>query len=140
MKTCPQCKQEKLLDDFGFNSYSKSGVQSWCKECSRLKCLAHYYKNPEKILNSARKRKYGLTNNEYKTMQKSQKGVCMICKKPEKLKQQGTLKSLSVDHDHKTRKIRGLLCIRCNSGLGHFDEDPKLLRHAATYIEKGRKK
>lgn len=41
-----------------------------------------------------------------------------------------------IDHDHETDEVRGLLCQTCNWGLGHFHDDPQLLREAADYLEK----
>jgi hypothetical protein len=139
-KYCPKCKIEQQKTDFHKTTKTKSGIQSWCKYCQSAYCNDRYKQNPTRYLDSKRNKKYGLLSTQYKEMLKSQKELCKICLKPETMIQQGTLKSLSVDHDHTTRKIRGLLCIRCNSGLGHFNDDPKLLRYAATYIEKGRNK
>ena len=48
-----------------------------------------------------------------------------------------TARRLAVDHDHKTGKIRGLLCISCNVGLGHFQDDVELLRSAILYLQEG---
>lgn len=45
--------------------------------------------------------------------------------------------SLSVDHDHETGEVRGLLCNLCNTGLGKFKEDPSLLTKAASYLKGG---
>lgn len=42
---------------------------------------------------------------------------------------------LVVDHCHKSKQIRGLVCHRCNVGLGYFRDDPELLRAAAAYLE-----
>lgn len=56
------------------------------------------------------KRKYGISLGTYNTMFKNQNGSCAICKKP----QSNFKKALSVDHDHKTGEVRGLLCFYCN--------------------------
>jgi len=58
-----------------------------------------------------------------------QGGVCLVCFCPP------AGKRLAVDHDHVTGAVRGLLHIRCNAGLGQFDDDPALLRQAADYLE-----
>lgn len=103
--------------------------------------LTYYHKvikhNPKQLarkleLGAAqrRKKKYGITPLEYQTLLTAQGGVCKICAKVESLKG-----GLRVDHDHKTGRIRGLLCNSCNNGLGRFKDDPVSLRQAATYIE-----
>jgi hypothetical protein len=68
-------------------------------------------------------------------MHAAQNGLCAICGNPETLIVRGKLRRLAVDHDHGTRKIRRLLCLGCNTGLGKFRHDPALLRTAAAYIE-----
>ena len=73
--------------------------------------------------------RYGLSAAEYDKLFEQQKGVCRICALP-----CSTGKRLAVDHDHETRKIRGLLCRRCNRGLGHFPS-LYLLRRALAYLE-----
>ena len=66
-------------------------------------------------------REYGLSLTDYETLFQRQNGMCAICQtKPEQ--------SLSVDHDHKTGQVRGLLCIRCNTGLGYVDNEEWLSR------------
>jgi recombination endonuclease VII len=79
-------------------------------------------------------KKYKITLQEYNQMLERQKGVCAICqKKPGKGKKS---KRLAVDHSHKTGKVRGLLCLRCNHYvLGKSDENPITLRRAADYLE-----
>src|SRR6266567_3377847 len=74
------------------------------------------------------KRKYGITWDEYQEMFESQKGLCAICQGVE----EGRM--LSVDHDHETGKVRGLLCGSCNRALGLFKEDPELLDIAKEYV------
>lgn len=71
--------------------------------------------------------RYGLSAAEYDRLLEVQNGVCRICKLP-----CSTGKRLAVDHDHVTRKVRGLLCRRCNRGLGHFPT-VELLRSALAY-------
>lgn len=75
-------------------------------------------------------RTYGMTVEEYNRMFFLQKGSCPICNT--KLLQGRTT---HVDHDHKTGKIRGLLCEPCNQALGLFRDDPQRCRNAAKYLE-----
>lgn len=75
-------------------------------------------------------KQFGLTVEIYDKMHMDQKGLCLICLKPET-----ESKRLAVDHDHATGKVRGLLCSRCNSSIGKFEESSELLRRAAEYIE-----
>jgi hypothetical protein len=72
--------------------------------------------------------RYGISAADYDALLIRQKGVCRICRKP-----CSTQKRLAVDHDHKTKRIRGLLCRRCNRGLGHFSL--VTLRRAVLYLE-----
>ncbi len=67
-----------------------------------------------------------------------QNGVCKICNKENQDRRKS--KFLAIDHCHDTGKFRGLLCHKCNLGLGHFNDDPKLLRVAADYLEQTRRK
>lgn len=78
------------------------------------------------------KRRYGMTPLEYESLLAKQGGVCAICfyaPKPDE-------KQLAVDHSHRSKAVRGLLCSYCNMGLGHFKDSPKLLRRAASYLTK----
>lgn len=61
-----------------------------------------------------------------------QSGLCAVCYGPAV----GKSDKLSVDHDHATGRVRGLLCHHCNAALGHLMDDPNLLRKAAIYLEK----
>lgn len=72
-------------------------------------------------------RRYGLTKTQYQNLFVTQNGVCAICSK-------ATIKKLAVDHDHKTKIVRGLLCANCNIGLGHFKDDINLLAKAIGYL------
>jgi ribosomal protein L34E len=79
---------------------------------------------------------YGITVEQYDEMREAQKHVCAICSRPETVVMRGKVKPLSVDHDHLTGKVRGLLCHECNVGLGKFKDNPRLLNAARHYIER----
>lgn len=70
---------------------------------------------------------YGINILEFNEMRKSQNDKCAICNLEVKL---------LVDHDHKSGKIRGLLCSKCNCGIGYFKDDAKLLESAKEYLNK----
>ena len=75
------------------------------------------------------RRFYSMTESEYWTMFHQQDGACAICLTPP------NGRKLGVDHNHQSRKIRGLLCSTCNSGIGAFRDDPDLMRRAARYAQ-----
>jgi hypothetical protein len=96
--------------------------------------------NPEKIQARNRRaglKRLGITTEDYDRMMVEQNGVCAICRKPESAKgPSGQIKLLAIDHDHVTNRVRGLLCQKCNHGIGQLKDDPLLLRAAADYLEK----
>jgi hypothetical protein len=91
-------------------------------------------KNPEKTKAAERdshlKRTYGISMNDYNRMYVEQDRKCLLCKNP-----CSSGRNLSVDHCHKTGKVRGLLCINCNQGLGKFKDNIELMKSAILYIE-----
>lgn len=98
------------------------------------------YRNKEKSKIIARKgnwrRRYGIIEEEYRSILEKQNNVCAICKKQETRKVRGGGKrNFSVDHCHKTGKVRGLLCDACNKGLGQFNDDIELICAAFKYLE-----
>lgn len=82
--------------------------------------------------NTRLKQKFGINYDQYQIILQEQNGVCAICNEPESVKN----RSLSVDHDHITGKIRGLLCSNCNPGIGKFKEKIELLKKAVAYLER----
>lgn len=72
------------------------------------------------------RRTYGLSQAAYAAMIARQKGACAICR----LK-----KKISIDHDHKSGRVRGLLCITCNTAIGSFHENPALLEASKKYLQ-----
>ena len=80
------------------------------------------------------KKRFGLTEKEFLYLLGMQNGLCAICKRtPE---HQKCKRKLSVDHDHKTNKVRGLLCDCCNRALGLFQDDINVLSGAIRYLKK----
>jgi hypothetical protein len=71
---------------------------------------------------------YGLSIEGYDALLARQGGACAICRKQ-------PAQRLCVDHCHTTKRVRRLLCRRCNLGIGYFGDDPRLLRVAAAYLE-----
>jgi len=128
-KICCRCKKEKPKKDFSINKSQKSGLHSFCKECKRKE----YVENRCIILSKAREKRYGIAIAVYNKMFEEQQGYCMICGK-----HQSELKrALSVDHNHHTGRIRGLLCGSCNTAIGSLRADfgLGLLQKAIEYIK-----
>lgn len=72
---------------------------------------------------------YGVDTAEYNRLLEVQKGLCRICRKaPER-------RALAVDHDHKTDRVRGLLCTKCNLMLGFASDDITLLKAGIEYLQ-----
>jgi hypothetical protein len=88
-------------------------------------------KHPDKIRANALKYKYGLSVEDYNNLLIKQGGKCLLCGAIHP----GDREQFSVDHCHVTGNIRGLLCTKCNRGLGCFNDSPELLHKAAVYIE-----
>jgi len=80
-------------------------------------------------------REYGITVEQYNAMEVQQGGVCAICKQPETQERNGVKYRLAVDHCHKTGKVRGLLCFKCNSAMGSFEKRDVPLANVEKYLE-----
>ncbi len=76
-----------------------------------------------------RKREYGVTPEQYVAMVVYQGGVCASCGESDS-------RALGLDHDHKTGRIRGLLCRGCNVAISHLKEDPEKAERLAAYIRR----
>jgi hypothetical protein len=84
------------------------------------------------------RKRYGLTVQDYNEMLLAQGGRCAICgtdKPPLASEASSSGLSFSIDHDHQTGAVRGLLCAPCNFGIGNLGDDPARLRAAARYLE-----
>lgn len=139
MKKCCTCKLTKKLIFFSRKKAAKDGYSYKCKECHNLYSKNVWYKsNKEKqIASSGKWRKnnyirykakmYDIPEGVLKDMFDNAKGICCICK---------TKQNLVVDHCHITGRVRGLLCSKCNFGLGFFKDSILSLESAIEYLKK----
>ena len=135
MRKCKIGGKEK--EDWEFSSCieKSTGREYYRKICRVCKRLKDKKTNEKTGAHQAylREKNYGISAVVYELILKAQSNKCAIC---------GTTSSgshrtkfLSVDHCHKTFKIRGLLCQQCNTAISMFKDSPELLRKAATYLE-----
>ena len=87
------------------------------------------FDHPRSALKAHLKYRYGLAIEDYEAMNDLQEGRCAICRNKEEKRDR-----LSVDHDHITGAVRGLLCGTCNTALGSMKDDPEIFERAAKYL------
>ena len=116
MLTCTRCKTKKpeTSEFFPLNNKKRNGFDSWCRECRST------YRS-------------GIRRGHYRSMI-DDKALSALIETTKECTICGSNSDLVVDHDHKTNKIRGMLCNRCNQGLGQFKDDPMLLEMARIYL------
>ena len=147
-KTCVVCGQRKPFSCYTKQSNSPDGKANQCKDClkvyrqtvkERQQEWAKQYNisNREQIQKKGLMRRYGVTDEWYFETLKNQKYTCDICESPEALGNGN--KYFHVDHNHKTGKVRGLLCSRCNTALGNFRDSKETLLKAVEYLTKHEK-
>ena len=131
MKKCSRCGMVKPHASFYRDASTRDGRQSRCAACQR-EVQAAYSKSPkgkQVQRRSSRKmrlrQKYGLTPEQYEQM-RAEQGGCAICGRDDE--------TLCVDHDHTTGEVRGLLCSRCNRGLGLLGDHLSGLQSAVRYL------
>lgn len=113
---CTKCKVAKEANTIFFPPHNKkkNGLDSWCRSCRSN------YRN--EICRG--KFRTHLSDEKLKELRKAITS-CVICE---------ATTNLVVDHDHKTNKVRGILCNNCNLGIGHFKDNPLLLEFASQYL------
>lgn len=123
LKRCGKCDSIKSLDSFHSDKHTVSGLASSCIECKK----EYATKNKDAIKKSRAKLIYNISDAEYDKLV----GInnCQICNKEvEGLRRH-------IDHCHTTGVVRGILCRKCNLGLGHFRDNEELLRMAIKYLK-----
>lgn len=155
-KHCNECKETKPASDFGKRKRKNGRVTltTLCRKCDLARFNRWKYRDHGKYL--ARRRdqraarlaagsreilaqvlsRYRLSVKDFDAMLANQGGVCAICGGPETSRNQHGPLRLSVDHDHSTGLVRGLLCRSCNNLLGQARDNCTLLERAADYLVK----
>ena len=121
------CKRKLPLEAFVRDRYYRGGRGYKCYECHNT------YTNGRRIIQS-----YGISLPEFTEMLARQGGGCAICGRKVDNHKNGKKRRMCVDHDHETGLMRGILCTRCNTGIGMFANDEKLLRRAIKYLQKAK--
>lgn len=108
--------------------YVKSRQTPYKVIAARARANKWRQENPEKawVLDREKhlRRHYGITLQQYEKLLAQQNGTCALCKKPETIVNRTGRKTslLAVDHCHKSGKVRGLLCFRCNTAVGVIEK------------------
>ena len=116
-KKCARCGKKKSASSFCKDRKAKHKLSSYCRECKREASLIT---------------KYGLSSKDWDKMFKKQSNQCAICGRNTPTKM-----GWVVDHDHKTGKVRGIICDYCNVGIGRLMDDPVIVGAALNYLSSG---
>ena len=130
LKKCTKCFIEKPKTDFFKDRQKKTGYSPHCKKCDKIISKNWSKGNPEQRKYNVLKSSTGVTKEQYLELLNEQNLKCMICGKTE----EENNRRLSVDHCHKEKLVRGLLCTKCNFGLGYFNDSQELLNKAIYYL------
>ena len=125
-KICNTCNNELPIDRFSRAIGNKShGLAGSCRVCTE--------KNRDRFSSrlAERCKQYGITKEEFNNMKIAQNNKCAICGIDEGLFSESVL---HIDHCHKTHKVRGLLCRKCNTALGNFKDNVSILQKAIEYL------
>lgn len=115
-KICSKCKLNKNIENFHVKKQNKNGFSDICKNCEKFRKIEILYKIDE------------ISFNEILNFQDNKCDICKISFL--------NLKHIHIDHNHETNKIRGLLCVNCNTGIGLLKENINIMQEAIKYIRK----
>lgn len=142
-KTCTKCNKNKDLNQFSKDNAKKDGLYSSCTECrtahnnsdSAKKIKKEWRINNKPLMREKNyKKSYGMSIDDYNVLFEKQNGKCAICGSVETKRKASNF--FAVDHCHKTGKVRGLLCDRCNVGIGSLEDSYDIVLSAANYLRK----
>lgn len=138
---CSECSNRGAINRARINpEIARERTRKW-REKNREKDIAGSKRwrlaNPDKDKENRLQYSFGISLDQYKKMSLRQDNRCAICGQAEDRFSHCNskkLKYLAVDHCHETKKIRGLLCAKCNHGLGNFKDSVLLLGRAMEYL------
>lgn len=138
-----QTRQENVVKSREWRRNNREKVAEWRREDYKNNpekykawAAAHIEKNGAYDGDMRAARRFKISLEEYYSMIDSQGNRCAVCKEYETRVINGKFCRLCVDHDHKTGKIRGLLCHDCNTALGKFEDNVERIRSAIEYLNK----
>ena len=136
-KECLTCKKLLPLDLFCLEQYKPRVVYArFCANCREARKAKGRKRASIKYEFKARLKKYSITEDQYIHQVKAQGNLCAICGLPEQIKGRGgCVKPLAIDHCHETGKFRGLLCQKCNTGIGQLNDNIDILASAISYLQ-----
>lgn len=132
MRICKRCNKEKEDWAFSFSISRHTGRESVRKTCRECEYIRHKERRKQTGHAEHIKYKFGISEVDFEIMLNKQNSRCAICGSTDP--DNNWAKFLVIDHCHKTHRIRGLLCARCNRGLGYFKDSSEILRKAAEYL------
>jgi hypothetical protein len=129
-RTCSACNEFKDASNYTLERDSRCvggiAMRSTCKPCTEFRKYKAFMK-----------KRYGITWEDYQSLLEKQEHKCAICSASD-AQSERTSGRLFIDHCHKTGKVRGLLCSKCNHALGQFNDDEELLLNAISYLRSSR--
>ena len=133
LRVCNDCGLKATTQDdlnlFAIDYTMKHNRQNLCKNCNNKR---QYNRCEETRLNTYYKKSYGITYSDVMTMRDKQQNKCKLCGR---IEGNTNLTRLIVDHNHDNGQVRGLLCGKCNTALGHLGDDVTVLKRAILYIK-----
>lgn len=123
----PICKSDGCKNPVKYNGYTTTGNRKYYKYCSY--CLKKKYNGvtPSQYKSEDRLKQYNLTKQQYNAMLNRQQNCCAICGC-------NFTKTPNIDHCHDTGAVRGLLCYKCNAGLGLLGDSKETIEKALRYL------
>lgn len=130
MNNCLDCGD--LIDDRNYKMTCNGYISPRCLSCLKIKRAKTVAKsNAKRTKGDIIKSMYDISIEQYHEILEGQNHLCAICHLPEVAG-----RSLSIDHDHDTNKVRGLLCQKCNVAIGMLKEDENIIWNMLEYLKK----